>query len=62
MGLGSGLALALALALTLTLTWQSMPELRLKVRGVNAAMSANQRFESADGKPATHFALCEPHP
>ena len=24
-------------------------------------MSANQRFESEDGKPATNFALCEPH-
>ena len=52
---------ALSLLCTRSDPSQSMPELRLKVRGVNAAMSANQRFESEDGKPATHFALCEPH-
>jgi hypothetical protein len=38
-----------------------MPELRLRVRGVNQVMSANQRLESGEGKPATGFALCEPH-
>ena len=30
---------------------QSMPELRLQVRGVNQVMGFNQRFESEDGAP-----------
>ena len=52
---------ALSLLCTRSDPSQAMPELRLKVRGVNHVMCANQRFESEDGRPATDLALCEPH-